>query len=76
MTYREKIERRSHGVDGICAWVVLSYLSLHLYFEYTSSPISELININSLITTIIKIKIVSLIFNVRLKISLTPYLSY
>ena len=50
--------------------------TVHLSLVYVSNSISESIYINPLITTIKKNKIISLLFNVGLTISLTFYLPY
>ena len=50
--------------------------SLYLPLAHVFSPISESIHISPLINTIKKNKIASLLFNVGLNISLTPYLPY
>ena len=50
--------------------------TLHLSLAHVSSPISETIHVNPLITTIKKNKIVSLLFNVRLNIFTNSHLPY
>ena len=50
------------------------YPTLHLLLAHVSSPISKIIHINSLISTIKKNKIISLLFNVGLN-NFTNFLS-